>query len=54
MLAIHLRPHDEAYFDWKAARADETAEQWVKMRNAEMERTVDEIVEREKGWLKRA
>jgi len=53
MLAIHLRPHDETYFDQKAARVDEIAEQWVKMRNAEMERTVGGVVEREKGWLKR-
>ena len=54
MLAIRLRPRNETYFDRKAARADETAEQWVEMRNAEMERAVDGVVEREKRWLRRA
>lgn len=49
MLAIRLRPCDETDFDRKAAGVDETAEQWVKMRNAEMGRAVDGI-----GWLRRA
>lgn len=54
MLAIHLQPRNEMYFDRKAARAIDAAEQWFKMRDVEMERVVDGIVEREKGWLRRA
>lgn len=53
MLAICMRPCDETDFDRKAAGVNETAEGWVKMRNAELEKVVEGIVEREGGWLRR-
>ena len=52
--AIRLWPCSEREFDfdWKAAGIEDPTEQSVKIPNADIERAVDRIVEREKGWLR--